>query len=182
MPKARMVNKHRFQISSDGCARLALILLWGALAAATVAAPLLAAHSDSFLAAMIYLLLSPACHQNPDRSFFLLGHPWAVCHRCSGIYLGLFWAAVFSSRLPSAPGSCSQRRTRVALGTLPILVDSLLPFTGMWTNTPWSRFATGFAFGVMLSSLLVPGVSELFSRCPRRVLLAHLHHSRGDLA
>jgi uncharacterized membrane protein len=177
-----MANKYRFHISAGGCARLILIFLWGALAAAAVAAPLLAARSDSTLATVLYLLLSPACHQDPGRSFCLYGHPWAVCHRCSGIYLGLLAAALLSSCVPSALASCSQRRMRVALGTLPMLMDFLLPYAGIWTNTPWSRFATGFAFGVMLSSLVVPGVSELFSQSPRGVLRAKLRHSHGDLA
>jgi len=70
----------------------------------------------------------------------------------------------------------------VALGTLPLLMDALLPFTGIWTNTPWSRFATGFAFGAMLSSLLVPGVSELLTQSRRRGLRVYVHHSQGDLA
>ncbi|NQT25092.1 DUF2085 domain-containing protein [candidate division KSB1 bacterium] len=28
------------------------------------------------------------CHQNPDRSFHVLGHSMAVCARCTGIYFG----------------------------------------------------------------------------------------------
>jgi uncharacterized membrane protein len=177
-----MANTHRLPISADSYARLVLLFLWGAFAAATVAAPLLAARSNSFLAATVYVLLSPACHQIPERSFRLLGYPWAACHRCSGIYLGLFVATLFASGIPSALGSCTRRRARVALGTLPLLMDALLPFTGIWTNTPWSRFATGFVFGAMLSSLLVPGVSELLTQSLRRGLRAYVHHSHGDLA
>jgi uncharacterized membrane protein len=177
-----MADKHRFPISLDcSSARLALVSLWAALAVTVVAAPLLASHSHSLLAAALYLLLSPACHQDPARSFFLAGYPLAVCHRCSGIYFGLLVSAVFAPRVPSALVSCSQRRIRVALGTLPLLIDALLPLTGIWTNTPWSRFVTGFAFGATLSSLLVPGVSELFSRSPRRLLRVHVHHLHGDL-
>jgi len=177
-----MTDKHRFPISFDCSARPALVSLWAALAVTVVAAPLLASHSHSLLAAALYLLLSPACHQDPARSFFLAGYPLAVCHRCSGIYFGLLVSAVFASRVPSALVSCSQRRIRVALGTLPLLIDALLPLTGIWTNTPWSRFVTGFAFGAMLSSLLVPGVSELLSRSPRRLLRVQVHHFHGDLA
>jgi uncharacterized membrane protein len=177
-----MGNKHRFLISPGCGARLTLVLLWGGLTIGAVAAPLLASCSHSLLAAAIYLLLSPACHQDPARSFLLVGHPWAVCHRCSGIYLGLFMSAVFSPRVSSALVSCSQRRIRVALGTLPMLIDALLPSTGIWTNTPLSRFATGFAFGATLSSLLVPGVAELFSQGPRRLLRAQARHFHGDLA
>jgi uncharacterized membrane protein len=177
-----MAINHRFLTSPDCSARFALALLWGALASAAVAAPLLASRSDSLLAAALYMLLSPACHQDPARSFFLLGHPWAACHRCSGIYLGLFVSTLFASRAPTALVTCRQRRIRVALGALPLLVDALLPFTGLWTNTPWSRFATGLAFGAMLSTLLVPGVSELFPQISRRLLRAHVRHFHGDLA
>ncbi len=177
-----MDNEHRWKLLPDRGARLALSLLWGTLAAAVVAAPALASRSDSFPAAMLYLLLSPACHQDPARSFFLAGHPWAACHRCSGIYFGLFASALFAPRVPSCRVSCSHRRVRVALGTVPLLLDALLPLTGIYTNTPWSRFATGFAFGAMLSSLLVAGVSELYSRTPRRLLRALVRHPHGDLA
>jgi uncharacterized membrane protein len=44
------------------------------------------------------------CHQRPDRSFTTCGHPWPVCGRCSGIYLG---AAV-------GPLLVGARRMRVA--------------------------------------------------------------------
>ena len=175
-----MVNNHRYPVFPDCSARLALVFLWGALAAATVAAPILASRSDSFLAAVLYLLLSPACHQDPARSFCLLGHPWAACHRCSGIYLGLFVSALSASRVPAALVTCTQRRIRVALGTIPMLIDALLPFTGIWANTPWSRFATGFAFGAMLSTLLVPGVSELFPRNLSGLLRARVRCFYGD--
>ncbi len=30
------------------------------------------------------------CHQIPERSFHLRGHPLGVCHRCSGIYTGMW--------------------------------------------------------------------------------------------
>lgn len=158
------------------------MFIWGSLAAAAIAAPLFAARSSPLLAATLYALLSPACHQIPERSFHFMGHPWAACHRCSGIYLGLFVATLFASTIPSTLGVSPQRRARVAMGTLPLLLDALLPLTGIWTSTPWSRFFTGFAFGAMLSSLLVPGLSELFTQGLRRSLRVCVHHSHGDFA
>lgn len=177
-----MMSKNPLTIPACRYARLALVLVWGGLAVAAIAAPLFAARADSFLAGTLYLLLSRACHQIPGRSFRFFGYPWAACHRCSGIYLGLLAAAMFSPGDPSALASHIRRRTWVALATLPLLTDALLPLTGIWANTPVSRFVTGFTFGAMLSSLLVPGVSELLARCLRRGLRPYAHNSYGDHA
>ncbi len=86
------------------CARLLLAVLWGTMCLLVFAAPLLAAHSHSLLASLIYLFFTPACHQLPARSFALLGHPWGVCQRCAGIYLGLFTGSLFF------PQFCFERR------------------------------------------------------------------------
>ena len=48
------------------------------------------------MASVITLFFAPICHQTPGRSFHLLGHPLAVCARCTGIYLGfLLGVAMF---------------------------------------------------------------------------------------
>lgn len=35
-----------------------------------------------------------ACHQQPDRSFWLLGYPVALCCRCYGFYTGVAFSAL----------------------------------------------------------------------------------------
>jgi hypothetical protein len=72
-------------------------------------------------------------------------------------------ALLLSSRYLSRPTSQARLRLRVLLGLVPLGADWLLPSAGLWTNTPWSRFLTGAAFGIMISSLLIPGVSELLA-------------------
>lgn len=37
-----------------------------------------------------------ACHQQPDRSFWLFGYPVALCCRCYGFYLGVVLSALIS--------------------------------------------------------------------------------------
>jgi len=115
-------------------------------------------------------LRPPICHQMPERSFELLGFPWAVCHRCSGIYLGVLLAAVFYTAIPRRLTSHEMRRYWVAAATAPLLMDVGLTAAGVWNNAPLSRLCTGFLFGSMLSSLLVPAFSEFLqpwnlSRC-----------------
>jgi len=74
--------------------RLFLAALWGIICSAILAAPLLATFGHLLPAALLYSSFSPVCHQDPGRSFELLGHQLAVCHRCSGIYFGLFLASL----------------------------------------------------------------------------------------
>ncbi len=197
------------------CARLLMAVLWGMICLMVFAAPFLAAHSHSLLSSFVYLFFSPVCHQLPARSFAMLGHPWGVCQRCAGMYLGLFTASLFfprfcfetrmfrGSRAADEIGtsrqfrllfSCSRprafgvngrfensdagiRRIWLAAGTVPILADALLPLSGFWTSTPPSRFLSGFAFGFLISALLVVGITELLREVPKssrlRVLVNH---------
>ncbi len=41
------------------------------------------------LSAKLTSLFIYSCHQQPDRSFWLLGYPIALCCRCLGFYLGV---------------------------------------------------------------------------------------------
>jgi uncharacterized membrane protein len=141
-------------------ARMLLILGWGGLCGLIVAPPLLGGAHPA-LAAAIYLFFAPVCHQQPDRCFHIAGYALAVCHRCSGIYLGLF----LGSLLPLtgsrwlAPGT--RRRILVLAGCAPLLLDFALSYLGIRANSPLSRFATGFIFASVLAALLRSGVEEL---------------------
>lgn len=147
--------------------RAFLALFWGGVCAGFLAAPLLEALGHSPAAAFLYALFSPVCHQNPERSFSLFGHPWAVCHRCSGIYLGLFLASFLPFEL-GIVRSPNLRRLWVACATAPMLFDVFLQLTGIWSGGPASRFATGLVFGAMLSSLLAPGLVDFLKQPPWR--------------
>ncbi len=153
-------------------ARIFLIILWGVLCCLIFLAPLLAAHSNHpFFAALLYLFFAPVCHQNGARSFHIAGHALTVCHRCTGIYLGLLLGSLVPiGRLPLY-SSARGRRLLVFVSTVPLILDVALPFVGVWTNGPVSRAITGLIFGAMLSTLLVSGVAEivdgLHSRSPQ---------------
>src|SRR6267142_1248191 len=59
-----------------------------------VIAPLAAAGNHNLLAFSIYRTFANVCHQLPERSFYIAGHQFAVCARCTGLYAG-FTLAVF---------------------------------------------------------------------------------------
>jgi uncharacterized membrane protein len=42
--------------------------------------------APAFRLSWVYAVFSMICHQNPSRSWFLAGEPFAVCIRCTSIY------------------------------------------------------------------------------------------------
>jgi uncharacterized membrane protein len=146
--------------------RLFLAGCWGGICAAFLAAPVLAAKGHRWAGGLLYSLFSPVCHQVPARSFALYGHPCAVCHRCAGIYAGLLLASLLPYEIAFVTRDPRRRRWWAAGALAPLLLDTLLPFAGVWTNTADSRFMTGLAFGAMLGSLLAPAVAELLNETP----------------
>jgi len=135
--------------------------LWGGLCAAQIAAPLLAQLGDRSSASLLYSLFSPVCHQDPGRSFSICGYSLAVCHRCAGIYWGLLLGVWFPFALIGVLESPLRRRAWVLCAAAPMLLDAGLQFTGWWGATAVTRAITGFVFGALLSSLLVPAFTEI---------------------
>jgi len=99
-------------------------------------APFLAAQGEPS-AGFVYFFFRPLCHQMPERSFSWLGEPLAVCHRCTGLYLGFFLGLLLAASVPRFRDFLVGRPRIIAVFALPLVIDVLLP------NTPLSRFATG---------------------------------------
>src|SRR5688500_209191 len=53
-----------------------------------VAVPLAAAAHYDNVASTLYHSFGILCHQLPERSFFIAEQKFAVCSRCTGLYLG----------------------------------------------------------------------------------------------
>ena len=114
--------------SSFRLLRVLLAAGWSLLCILIIGAPILASRAYYVPASFIYLLFSSVCHQMPDRSFIFSGFPFAVCHRCSGIYLGLILGTLFKNPfLDYSPGI---RRAWVLASTVPLLIDVMLPVAG----------------------------------------------------
>jgi uncharacterized membrane protein len=165
--------------SSINPARALLAGVWGILCLSAIAAPVLAAHAHHSAAAVFYLIFSRVCHQIPERSFMVSAYALAVCHRCAGIYLGLFLGALagnlFIHRSPRT------RRIWVLAAIIPLWLDALLPYTGLWSSTDISRFLTGMLFGVIASSLLVRGLTELLQEVSWRRFSIRDPHFKGGI-
>jgi uncharacterized membrane protein len=165
--------------SSPASVRILFAAVWTLLYSCVLAAPILAARGCESAATLLYLFFSPVCHQIPERSFQLCGHAWAVCHRCAGIYFGFLLAAVVGN--PFLGRRSENRRRWVLAAGIPLLVDALAPFTGLWHSNAHSRFASGVPFGYVASSLLVLGAAEWLHETLRRVPM-RCPHLKGGLS
>lgn len=106
---------------------------------------------------LIYLFFHQICHQLPERSFSLFGHPLAVCHRCLGIYLG-FAAGLLLVGVRLRLWKALERQPRLLmLFWIPMAVDVfLLP------NVWWSRFLTGWLAAFPVAYFVQRAAEQLF--------------------
>ena len=125
-----------------------------------LSAPLLAANGHPALATGIYAAFAPLCHQHADRSLFLEGLPMAVCTRCFGIYFG-FWAAMLVLMIIPAGKRISLSLRWLVLAMLPVIVDALGGWAGLFTNTHFSRWITGMVAGVGVAGFIVGSMRRM---------------------
>ena len=110
--------------------------------------------------AFVHRAFAGVCHQIPDRSPHLFGEAVALCHRCSGMLLGLVGGIAATPLLAGAASRTSTVRQGrlLALAALPTALDWLLGAAGLWANTPASRTLTGALFGAVAGAVLASNV------------------------
>ena len=142
------------------------ILVSGALliVGLIIAAPFAHASQHGFLAGTLYQAFSYACHQQPERSFFVAGHPFAVCARCTGLYTGFALVAVLYPLLTSLRRTHPPERKWLFLAVGPLAIDFGLGLLGIWQNTHTSRFLTGALLGAVVVFYVMPALVELSQR------------------
>ena len=151
------------------------IIVWAITAAVTlmfvslvVIAPLAIANGHDFAALVIYRAFGKVCHQIPERSFYLAGHPFAVCARCTGIYFGFAAGVVLYPLVRSLKCGSAPARKWLLLAGLPAALDFTLGFTGVWENTHLTRSVTGALLGAVTAFYVVPGLMDLSRMSFRR--------------
>ena len=125
-----------------------------------IAAPLAVGSHDRF-ALTIYRAFSTFCHQLPERSFFIAGHQFAVCARCTGLYAGFTLGLLVYPLIRSLTKTFAPPRKWLLISAIPLTVDFSLTFFGIWENTHSSRFLTGFLLGGVAVFYVMPGIAEL---------------------
>ena len=120
-----------------------------------VAAPWLM-HRGSWLAPLLYALFDPVCHQIPERSFHLWHEPFAVCHRCTGLYLGFALGIAFWPSFSAPAGRLLARPRMILLFAIPLAIDAVVI-----ANTATSRFITGLVASFPVALFALAAIAQL---------------------
>lgn len=88
------------------------------------------------------------CHRKPERSFFIKGHQFPVCARCTGFYTGLLVYLIFNFFYKHAY-DINMLLISMAL-MIPVAVDGFSQYFGPRESTNNLRFITGFIGGIGL--------------------------------
>ena len=154
----------RLLVSPRAPARLG----WGigtAVAALFVALAAAPAVLEGAAGHVVHAAFGWLCHQDPDRSFALAGSSVALCHRCSGIALGVL-AGMLAAPVALRPALAAGRRllgrvprrhrtlAAAGLAAVPTALDWTVGALGVWANTPASRVTTGLTLGVVVGLVL----------------------------
>jgi uncharacterized membrane protein len=134
------------------------------LVALILVAPVAAAGGHNGLAFAIYRAFGTLCHQIPERSYFIDGHKFAVCSRCTGIYFGFAFTLLLYPLVRSLRNTEAPPRSVLILSVLPLAIDFSLTFFGIWENTHTSRLLTGALLGSVAVFYVMPGIADLSLR------------------
>ena len=101
------------------------------------------------------------CHRRPERSFFIRGHQFPVCARCTGFYTGLIVYLTLSLfyRHPYDPNMLSVSMILM----IPVGIDGLTQYFGPRESTNTLRFVTGFIGGIGLIIFLKITIRWIFN-------------------
>ena len=142
--------------------RLLVSAFPASLAGAAISAPYLALSGYGAFTFLIFLFFSPVCHQDPERSFWILGTPIAVCARCLGIYLG----AAAGAWIPAPRRMLLSGLTLFAALNLADVLTEAAAWHGNWKLT---RLLLGALLGMAAGSL----VANAMQREALRVAVAN---------
>lgn len=113
------------------------------------------------LGALTYIANVYMCHQLPERSFTLFGQHISLCERCMAIMVGAlaaYPAAFWRRRFPKF----MLTRLFIILALVPIGVDGVGQFVGLWESGGLVRIATGFLASFAILYFLLAEIMDRF--------------------
>ncbi len=122
----------------------------------------------------LYQFYHPICHQLPDRTIFLGGHPMATCVRCSSIYFAFLAGTLLFPLFGSLAKPSLPPRWVLLIAAAPMLVDATWIGPWFYHVTLLTRALSGAVFGCVLPFVILPAALEA-----SRELFLNVHHLKG---
>lgn len=97
-------------------------------------------------------LLNLICHRKPERSFFINGHQFPVCARCTGFYTTIIMYTVYAYYVPIV-----YTPEYVLFGVLlcvPAILDGTTQLLEFRQSNNFLRFVTGILGGIGLMIII----------------------------
>lgn len=120
-------------------------------------APIMAHYHYYEFSAKLTSLFMYSCHQQPDRSFWLLGYPVALCCRCYGVYL-----ATMISSILAILEKLKIHKYIICLFVLITLTDICINY-GFGIRTYNTGNVTRFVVGIIMGILFTIGINGIFN-------------------
>ena len=119
-------------------------------------APILAHYQYYDLSAKLTSLFIYSCHQQPDRSFWLMGYPVALCCRCYGVYLATMIASIFAIF-----NKLKINKYLIIILVLISAIDLYINY-GMGIRTHNTGNIVRFIVGIIMGLLITLGINGIF--------------------
>ena len=164
------------------------IMMWAAVTAGSlllvgliVGAPMAQSTGHGGFAFTIYRAFRYVCHQLPERSFHLAGHQFAVCARCTGLYVGFAAASLIYPLVRSLKRTDAPAPRWLLVAAAPMTIEVALDLLGIWKNTHLSRLITGLVLGSIAAFYVVPGLIDLLHYDWRNFSLRRARETKGAM-
>jgi uncharacterized membrane protein len=127
---------------------------------ALMLAPILDASSFFVCGGVVREFFGKICHQLDERSFHLLGHPLAVCSRCTSIYFAFLFGSLLYPLFRSVESPVLPRRSWLVVAIAPMLLDVAAEMIGIHHATNVTRAFTGALFGIFIPYFIIPAAID----------------------
>ena len=100
---------------------------------------------------------SAVCHQMAERSLYFDGMQMPLCARCTGIYMGAFFAFcfLFLKKRMQADRFSTTQAIFTALAILPVGIDGVGSYLGFWESNQVIRMFSGSVVGAVVPGFLL---------------------------
>ena len=123
---------------------------------------------------------SAVCHQMAERSLLFDGMQMPLCARCTGIYIGAFFAFCYfflKKRMGAGRSFSLPQAILTGLAILPVGIDGVGSYLGFWESSQLMRMLSG-----SLAGSIVPGFLLMAGNYdPKQEKEEAIYESGGEL-